>query len=330
MQDQNSQIITQIKQKIESSKSILILIPQNHTIDILAASLSFYLSLKNLEQKNINIVTSTQVTVAYQRLYGVGEIQNNLGSKSLVITLGTNYDNIEKVTYDNEGDKFNLVIETKNDVQKLTKENVNFSYRGVDADLIISLGFSTQEDAGNLLLKEPTLFSDREHIQVTNNPNAIEFGNICFKENDASGMGEIIAKIIRHSHFYIDQDIATNLISAVESATNNFSLKTTADTFAAISWCMRNGGKRNHLTQMVNTQPINANQFKSQNLQQNFPQSQNQISAQNIQAPQFNAPNQNQTQNIQPPQFSQNNQKQPNEANKDWYEPKIFRGTSQV
>jgi nanoRNase/pAp phosphatase (c-di-AMP/oligoRNAs hydrolase) len=303
MENQSQAPINQIRQKINDAKSTLILLPQQHSVDRIAAGLTLYLSLQQLKDKDnqpkdVSIVTANELTVAYQRLYGVGDIQTQLGSKNLVITLNTDYDNIEKVTYDNDNGKFNLVVETKEGTNKLTKDEVVFSHRGLNADLIISVGLVSQEDAGNLLLKEPNLFSERENITLSNHPNSLSFGTVNFHEPSSSSLCEMVAKIIRNAHLPINEDIATNVIAGIESSTNNFSIKTTADTFAAISYAMRQGGKRFHLGQMGNQygSPFTGNKLPPQ----------------------------------MPPVLSPQDQPQTSSDQKDWYEPKIFRGTDKV
>ena len=251
--------VSLVKQKISEAKSIAILLPQQHSVDVVAAGLALYLALEQTyspnREKKVTIVTSTEVTVAFQRLYGVGSIKNELGSKNLVITLKTNHENIEKVSYDNENDLFNLIIETKEGVPSLRQGDVTFSYRGIDADLLITIELVTPEDVGSLLISEPKLFSDRETVTISSQPNATSFGQVNYHDPSASGVSEMVTKLLRTMRLTLDPDTATNLIAGIEAATNNFTYKSSADTFAAMSFCMKSGGRRNHLSSPTPSQP---------------------------------------------------------------------------
>ena len=310
---------TEIKQKLSQAKSIVILLPQNHTADNLAAGLGLYLSLiqnyasKPEDAKAVSIATSPQVKVAFQRLYGVGSIINSLGSKNLVITLRTNLDSIEKVTSDNENGVLNLIIETKTGTQRLDKDNVEFSYRGIDADLVIAIDLLTPEDLGQLLISEPELFQTRETITIASKPGSLPFGTINFQDTSASGVSEMMVKLLRFLHLSIDEDIATNLIAGIEAATNNLMIKTTADTFAALSWCMHSGGKRFHLESSPLEKPTAFPRQIPDNSVLNF-RPNDQAALQTIQSPL--PPQDNSVDNsVESPQ-------------KDWLEPKIYKTPS--
>ncbi|MGI5828121.1 MAG: DHH family phosphoesterase [Patescibacteria group bacterium] len=323
MPQQQQQPLNEIKQKITSANSIAILLPQQHTIDNVAAGLALYLTLKqNYQDKNIIVATSTEVTVAFQRLYAVGDIKNELGSKNLVIALKTAYDNIEKVSYDNENNHFNLIVETKNGVPSLTKDQVDFFYRGVAADLLITVGLTTPEDVGSLLVSEPKLFEDREIVTIAHQPTATSFGTTNFHDPSASGVSEMVTKLLRFMRAEVDGDIATNLLAGLESATNNFMSQTGADTFAAASWCMRAGGRRNHLgripAQTVQSPftpgffPPRPQPFQSSQGQP-FPQKQEEAKVVTEESRQV----QDDASGVPTPQ-------------KDWYEPKIFKSTNRT
>ncbi|PIP53251.1 hypothetical protein COX08_02030 [Candidatus Beckwithbacteria bacterium CG23_combo_of_CG06-09_8_20_14_all_34_8] len=270
MTNTNQIPLKDIQQRIDSAKSILILIPSLHTVDNVAAGLAFYLSLQKYNQSsgtkhNITIASATDSTVAFQRLYGVGDMTKNLGSKNLVISLKTAHENIEKISVDEGSGDFNIIVETKNGVAKLEQKDVAFSYRGLDADLIIAVGLIGAEAAGSLYNQNPNLFADRDSIIICGDQRATEFGTLNIIETQASGNSELVAKLIRFMKFPVDGDICTNLVAGIEAVTTNFSYKTTADTFAAISWCMKEGGRRNHLTMPLTQQPgFNAPNYGSQ------------------------------------------------------------------
>ncbi len=328
--------VTDIKQKLTTANSILIVLPQNHTVDTVAAGLALYLSLTQQFSdpetgsctKSITIASGQDMTVAYQRLYGVGDISKKLGSKNLVITLNTPFENIDRITSDNDNGKLNIIIETKQGVNRLSRNEIDFSYRGLDADLIIAVGLGSTDQAGSLLSQETTLFTDKDIITLTCQPGAVPFGAINIHEPQACGVCEITAKLVRFLKLAVDEDIATNLLAGIEAVTNNFMLKTTADTFAAVSWCMRLGGRRNHLTGAVGNQipqPAPFTMPTKSALPFSPTQQETVEPKQSASIPPFPP-----TTTTQEEQSSQTHSEEDVPPQKDWFEPKIFKTDTKI
>ena len=329
--------------KIHAAKSILVILPQNHTVDTLSAGLSLHLALTNLakttnQNRFSTIVSSGPTSPQHQKLFGVSDIQSSLGSKNLVITLEIDQDKIEKISHDNDNNKLNIIIETKSGVDKLTKKDTTFSYRGIDSDLIIAIGISSAQQLGSFAQLEPNLFTDRDSIFISNLPEADATGTIKLINLNASGVSEIVALLLRFMKISINADIATNILCGIESATNNFSTKTTADTFAAISWSMRLGGKRNFLDSPVNPNMPQGNSFNQAppsfpfpfqpGAGQYSPPPSSPGSFPSFPPPASPFPNSNLT-GQSPTQSPPRDQNQPS-PQQDWLEPKIFKGGKNV
>jgi nanoRNase/pAp phosphatase (c-di-AMP/oligoRNAs hydrolase) len=342
-QDKSALPLTEALNKIKASKSVLIILPSVHNVDVLASGLALYMALKdNFSSKNFAIASATDVTVNYQRLYSVGDISKNLGSKNLVISLNTAHENVEQVSSDDENGKFNIVIKTKDGAAKLTDKDFTVAYRGVDADLIISLGISQLSQVGELLNQEADLFTDREHLVITASPLPLSFGTIKLQDGQASGTSEIVTKLLRFMKMNLNPDICTNLVAGLEAATNNFAYKTTAETFAAVSFCMKNGGKRNHLSNPASYQTPAVSPFMTGATGPVFgTPSTSAVQGMPVPSPVFGNPNQSNSVSIPNPIPSNveiplnqglnpisSKQKQDDEdvqPQKDWYEPKIFK-----
>src|SRR5258706_2820476 len=125
------------KSLIEGAKSILVMFPSNPNFDEVAAGLSLFLSLKNSD-----IYSPTPITVEYNRLFGVNKIKQELGNKNVSISfVGYNPSAIEKVSYDIEENKeFKLNIVTKPGQLPPTHEQIQITYSGIAAELVILVG----------------------------------------------------------------------------------------------------------------------------------------------------------------------------------------------
>jgi len=243
MVDKNQ--LAEVVNKLKQAKTCLILLPQNPPVDTVAAGLGAYLTLK--EKKQIQIGCPTPMSVAYNRLFGVDKIKTKVGSKNLVISFPYAEESIEKVSYHVEGKTFNLVVVPKKGKQPLDSEKVSYSSSGVEADLVLVIGAQKWEDLGDIYAYEKEVFNNLKAVNIDFRANNTQFAAHNLTDAQVSSCSEIVAELLRSGGFPIKEDIATNLVAGIETATNNLQLKTTADTFSLLAWLLRRGGQRGHL-----------------------------------------------------------------------------------
>ncbi len=252
-------------EKISQSKSILILLPSLIFPDAVAAATGLYLTIKdNYPDKTIIIAMDKPLPHKYNKLFGYSDVTTNMGSKDLVISLNTNKDNIDKVSYDNKGDNFNLIIKMKDDLPPLSKSNINYSYRGVSADLIITIGVSEFAHLGGLAIQEPSLFSNRYVISFSLTPK-INIGDQKIIDLHASSLSEIIAFFIKRNNLKISKEASTNLLAGIEAATDSFIDRTSDKTFDIASYCLKNGADRSIFNDQNQETDIKSNQIFGDN-----------------------------------------------------------------
>lgn len=224
---------------IETANSILILLPTKPYLDQVAAGLSLYLSLG--KQKEVNISCPNEMIVEYNRLVGIDKISNSLGNKNLTIKI-SNYDasNIERVSYDIENGEFRLTVIPKTGFSSPKKEQLEVYNSGVSADTVILVG------GGNIshfpaVLEKDFANSKLVHIGIKDIGHS---GLISFTK-PSSSVSEIVTNLIEEGNYYMDSDIATNLLAGIENESKDFSgFGVTADTFQRVANLMKQGGKR--------------------------------------------------------------------------------------
>jgi len=266
-----------LKEEIQKSSSILILLPQTHTIDKVASALALFLALKKSD-KNISIASPQKATVAYNRLIGVNKISNSLGNKNLVISFDYVKDSIEKVSYNIKNDKFNLVVEPKPGKPSLNPDKVTYSHTGTEAELIFTIGVKKQDDLGPFLQENRSLFREKTIVNIDNSPNNAQFGQINLHNPKASSTSQIIISLFKDLSLPIDQDIATDLYAGLQAGTNGFnSYKVNAQVFQQAAWLLENGAKKGLIPSQKSpkiqktTQQKNQKVFKPQKSKSNPP-----------------------------------------------------------
>ena len=234
---------------IDSATSILILLPTKPYFDQVAAGLSLYLSLK--EKKEVAISASSPMMVGFNRIIGIDKIVTEVGNKNLTIKFaGYDAGNIEKVSYDIENGEFRLTVVPKIGFTSPTKEQMDLSYSGVSADLVVLIGGANDSHFPILSAKE---VEGAKIVHIGTRVMASSHEVMSFAK-PGSSTSELIANLIRESGLSIDADIATNLVMGIEEGSNNFnSNEVSPETFETFAHLLRSGGVRSPRTKLSPT-----------------------------------------------------------------------------
>lgn len=237
---------SQLQSALATAQSIFIALPQKPTFDQVAAALGLYLSLDKA-RKNVSIGSPTEMIVEYSSLVGVDKIKDVFegGKDSLVVSFDYIEDAIEKVSYNIEGGKFNLVIKPRTGRPPLDSKKVNYSYTGGKVDLIFTLGANSLAELGKLYRENREAFEESRVVNIDNNPRNQEYGQINLVDPSASSVSEHVTGLITQLRLPTDGDIGSNLLQGIEKATRQFtSGKVDSATFEAAAFCLKIGARR--------------------------------------------------------------------------------------
>ncbi len=227
---------------IQTSKSILILLPTKPYFDQVAAGLALYLALK--ETKETTIACPNQMTVEFNHLVGVDKITTQLGNKNLIIRF-TDYraNEIERVSYDIENGEFRLTVIPKSGFNAPKHEQVQLEYSGVSADTVVLVGGANESHFPNLKSAD---FKDAKIIHIGTKALDIDPKiSVLSLARPASSVSEVTAVLINQNGLKIDSDIATNLLAGIEEGSRGFKgPDVQPETFETVAQLLRNGGRR--------------------------------------------------------------------------------------
>ena len=225
---------------IDSSSSILIVLPNKPYFDQVAAGLSLYLSIH--ERKDVSIFCPAPMMVGFNRLIGVNKISQELGKKNLTIKFA-NYDaaNIDKVGYDIDNGEFKLTVTPKSGFISPTKEQIVTDYSGTAADLVILIGGANESHFPILALSD---LANSKIAHIGTRVLEAKREVLSFAK-PGSTTSELVANLIKENGLNIDTDVATNLVMGIEDGSNNFAgSEVTPETFEIFAFLLRNGGQR--------------------------------------------------------------------------------------
>ena len=239
---------TNIKNLLDSAKSIIVILPPDPGKDLVAAGISLHLALKE-SGKTSQIGCGSDIHVS-EDIDGVTEIADTIGSRNLVISFDYREEDLDKVDYDVRDDgKFYLMIKPKAGAPVPDIGGVKYSYSGANADLVITLGVTSLEELGKIYADEKKFLDDAPTISLNNTLRPAAFTGNLYHKN----LGSFCELVLEETKLKINPSVAENLLGNIYESTNNLtSSQVSADTFASIAFLMRAGA---HLPRPHTTAP---------------------------------------------------------------------------
>ncbi len=232
------------KDMVMAAKDVVVVTHGNPTMDSMGGSLALMLGLVSLGKQS-TVICPDPMTVGLSSFVGADKVGKEFGKKNFVVSLDYEDGSIEKVSYNIEGKKFNLVIEHRPGFAPMTADKAHYSYQGVNADLIISVDTLNFADFGTVYTQHKDMFAGKQIINIDfHNANA-NYGAINLVDPGASSTSELVAEFLATLGVKLTTDIATNLLNAIYAATNNFqNTNVTSMAFEVASVCLKAGAKR--------------------------------------------------------------------------------------
>jgi nanoRNase/pAp phosphatase (c-di-AMP/oligoRNAs hydrolase) len=236
--------LTKAKEMVEKANEIVIVTHEKPTMDSMGSSLAMMLGLISLGKK-ATVVCPDAITVELSNFVGIDKVVRDFGKKNFVVSLDYVDGSIEKVSYNIEGKKFNLVVEHRPGFEPLSPDRVSYAYQGVSADLIISVDTLNWNQLGSVYQNNKELIASKQVINVDFHDSNVNYGTINLVDPGASSTTELVAELMATLGVKLTTDIATNLLNAVYAATDNFRIPTvTSMAFEVASVCLKAGAAR--------------------------------------------------------------------------------------
>jgi nanoRNase/pAp phosphatase (c-di-AMP/oligoRNAs hydrolase) len=222
--------VSETKNLLTSAKTALIAVPQLN-VDSIGSALALALLLKksNITTK---VFCPTKTDANYTKLSGLELLTDIYNPNDLIVTLDYPLDQIEKVTYNQDGGKLNLVVQTKDGSPKVAESQILISNQASAADINFCFGDEALLGANaNMITKGNWI-----NISPVNVEKTWAKANII--DQDAP-FSEILTFLLPMLGFELTPDSAKNLLIALRVATQSFSINVSPETFEAGAVCLR-------------------------------------------------------------------------------------------
>lgn len=317
--------VFQVKELLGKAKDVLIVTHEAPTPDSMGSALALYLGLISLG-KHVTIACPDPVTVGLSSFVGVNKVISDLATKkNFVISLDYVDGSIEKVSYNIEGDKFNLVVEPRAGFDAFSAEKVHYSYAGGTADLIFTIDTANLSGLKKFYEGNKDLFAGKPIVNVDRHPTNAQYGAVNVVDVTSSTTAEVVARLLSMLGVKLTVDIATNLLNAVYGGTDNFTApNVSAGAFDVASVALKAGGKRFGVSLPAEEKPYQE-VAAPQAVVQPIHDHPHPVVTENVQPfSQPRAPSA-QTYSASSPQQSSG---QAGQAPADWLKPKIFKSSN--
>jgi len=288
---------SEIQGKITGSQKIIIALPQNPRYDQTAGGLALFLLLTQAG-KTVSVICPSAMMVEFNNLVGVDKISPKAKGTDLVVSFNYSMDNVEKISYNDDGGRLNLVVQPKAGAPNINEKSVNLSYIGVGADLLITVGIKNISQLNQSGLSS---ISPESIINVDNWSDNTNFAAINVIDIDSSSISEIVLGLSEGLGLQLDLDVAQNLLNGLWQVTSGLKKSDLGpDAYEAVATCLRLGAQKPSAEPPAPKQKM-------------WPVAKNEQKVVNV----------NRSQSNQPSPL-------PSTPPADWLEPKIYKGSSNV
>jgi len=221
-------MLEKIKDFLAKNESIGIAVGKNPGVDEMAAGLALYLALSSTG-KNIAIVSPTDPIVEVSSLVGIDKVKKSFeggSTEDLTVTFPYREGEIEKISYTLEEGKLNILVKAGESGLSFTEKDVEFKRGGSAPGLVFVVGTPRISDLGTAFDMET--LKDSKIINIDYKPENQGFGDIPLLGKNASSVCELMANFISTLGLKMDVDIASNLLTGIIAATENFQSSTTS------------------------------------------------------------------------------------------------------
>lgn len=236
---------TQLNDLLPGANSILVAVGTGASLDQVATAIALTESLQQAG-KEVHLLSPDEITQTnYPVLIKSELFGTQIGNRDLLVSFNYTPESVDKVSYhiDEQQGKFCLVIKPQKGQKPLSPESVEYSYTGAEADLIFLVGVHDLDSLGNLYYGYETLYQSTTIVTI--HSFEPEIGQIKIEASGSSSLSEAIVGLLKGLGLPITPDSATNLISAIEEATQHFqSLSATGTTFGVMGELLQAGGRR--------------------------------------------------------------------------------------
>ena len=237
----------QIKNQIEKSESILILIKPKASSDAVCAGWGFFHLLKNLG-KNPTVLEINSQTEKLKFLTMPEKMEKEIiGARDFVLSFNTTKNKIIDFRTEQKDNAFEIYVTPEKET--IDPRDFSFIPAKFKYDLVVVIGCQNLDDLGEIKEKNSDLFFELPIVNIDNSTANENFGQFNLVDITASSVSEALSEFSKaFGEKHLSSASAQCFLTGIVSATSNFqSERTTPQTFLTASWLIEKGANQQEI-----------------------------------------------------------------------------------
>ncbi|PIV07127.1 hypothetical protein CO009_03445 [Candidatus Shapirobacteria bacterium CG_4_8_14_3_um_filter_35_11] len=222
--------VTAIKSLLDTAKSALIVVP-TMSVDSIGSALGLALALKKAG-KTAQVLSLQKPDQNYSKLSGLELITDSYNPADLVVTVSYPLDQIDQVSYNDDGGKLNLVVKTKSGATKIDQNQISINNSSGTADICFMLGDEAP------LGDKASIVNSGNWVYIA--PIAVQktWAKATLIDPDAP-FSEIFTFLLPMLGLTLDTESGKDILIGLRVATQSFSVNVSPESFEAGAICLR-------------------------------------------------------------------------------------------
>jgi nanoRNase/pAp phosphatase (c-di-AMP/oligoRNAs hydrolase) len=238
----------QINELIEQKSRILLCLPKNPSTDAITAGLALLMYLEKKGKQAKIVAADFSLPASHAFLPKSQEIFGEIPAlKKFIISLDVSKTQVEEINYDLHDNKLNVYVTPRNGY--FSEHDLKTSAGDFTYDLIITIDAHDLNSLGSVYQNNIDFFYHLPIINIDHNPANDNYGQINLVEVKSTSVSEIIFEMIQQfAPHFLDEYIATNLLTGIISKTKSFKTSSvTPRSLAIASHLIANGARREEI-----------------------------------------------------------------------------------
>jgi nanoRNase/pAp phosphatase (c-di-AMP/oligoRNAs hydrolase) len=263
---------SQIIEKINAAKNILVTVERSPSVDALTAVLGLTLAVDKLK-KHSSAIFSGQIPPIMNFLQPEKTFENSTASfQDFIISLDK--EKADKLRYKVEGDLVKIFITPYH--TRISPDDLTFEDGEINVDLVLAVGVKKQADLDTALNAHGRILHSAPTITI-NTQESGQLGTINYTDPKASGYSEIVASLINElDEKLFSKQISTTLLTGIVIETEQFSnQKTTPATMQLASKLLASGADQQLIVNEIRSGGVVSETLPE--VMQEIPEQENQV-----------------------------------------------------
>lgn len=235
---------------INSSTSVLLVLPQHPSLDCLSAGVSLR-QILHTEARRVDLFSPEYTEIETTRFVtnGTTILPHLVNLREFIIRVGLGSATLESLRYETSDKELRLMLLPKQGY--FESKDVQLSAGSFAYDLIITLGVQQIQDLGVEAVSQKEFFSHTPIIAIDHQPSHQPYGQITLLDTTATSVSEIVAHLFQQQpDFSFHEGVATTLLAGIMSGTSGFQAHTvTPKALAAAAALLTAGARRDVVVQ---------------------------------------------------------------------------------